>query len=281
MKFLAFYFVCLSFNALAQVNQKIQGKWAYYGEEFYKTLLSSRGSNDRSVFNKIFNENHSSALGKFDVINTQCLAGSKCYRHTSVGYERARQIMFGELDILKDEKGTYVRDVYCGKKFYFQNLEEVSRMHERVNIEHTWPQSKFNGNFPKDLQKSDMHHLYLADSKANAVRGNTPFGFLDSKLDNRMGADGCGQSMLGFINQEQVYTPPPHHRGNVARSLFYFSMHYNLGIGRAEELILRQWHKSDPVDEAEVSRHEAIARYQNVRNPFIDHPELVEKITDF
>jgi endonuclease I len=37
----------------------------------------------------------------------------------------------------------------------------------------------------------------------------------------------------------------------------------------------------DPIDEAEKTRHEIIAKYQKVRNPFIDFPELVEKIADF
>ncbi|MDR4968984.1 MAG: endonuclease, partial [Acholeplasmataceae bacterium] len=34
----------------------------------------------------------------------------------------------------------------------------------------------------------------------------------------------------------------------------------------------------DPVDSFEQNRNEIIFNYQNNRNPFIDHPELVEKI---
>lgn len=269
----------LSFSVFAQQDQKVSGKWAYYGEEFYATLASNKKF-ERTFFNKLFNENHSSAAGKFDVISSSCQHGRSCYRHTSVGYDRARKIMFGELDTLRDAQGTYVLDVYCGKKFYFRNLDEVSSMHDRVNIEHTWPQSKFNGNYPKDLQKSDMHHLWLTDSKANSVRGNTPFGFIGSSED-RMGGEGCGNSRMGLIDGNEVYTPPVPHRGNVARALFYFSMHYNLGISKAEEMIIRQWHKADPVDAAEIKRHEGIAKHQKVRNPFVDHPELVDRISDF
>lgn len=265
--------------AFGQQDQKLpNGKWAYYGEEFYLTLASKKGF-ERTLFNKIFNEAHQSVAGKFDVISTQCKSG--CYRHTSVGYDKARKIMFGELDTLRDAQGTYVLDVYCGKKFYFTNVDEVSSMHAQVNIEHTWPQSKFNGNYPKDMQKSDMHHLYLTDSQANSTRGNSPFGFVDSSED-RMGGEGCRASRHGFmIDGNDVYTPPAPHRGNVARALFYFSMHYNLGISKAEEMILRQWHKVDPVDANEIKRHEAIAKHQKVRNPFVDHPELVERISDF
>lgn len=268
-----------TFSVLAQQDQKLpDGKWAYYGEDFYRTLTTSKKF-QRAQFSKIFNEQHSTSKGKFDTISTQC-SNSNCYRHTSVGYDRARKIMFGELDVQRDSKGTYVVDVYCGKKFYYRNLDEVSEMHTIVNIEHTWPQSKFNGNFPKDMQKSDMHHLYLTDSYANNVRGNSPFGFVKINAD-LMGGEGCRKSREGLVDHSNVYTPPEEHRGNVARSLFYFSMHYNLQINQSEENTLRRWHKLDPIDADELRRHELIAKHQKVRNPFVDHPEIVDMITDF
>jgi endonuclease I len=37
----------------------------------------------------------------------------------------------------------------------------------------------------------------------------------------------------------------------------------------------------DPVDAEEIARHEVIAKYQKVRNPFVDFPQLVEKVADF
>ena len=86
---------------------------------------------------------------------------------------------------------------------------------------------------------------------------------------------------MGLINGNDVYTPPVPHRGNIARALFYFSMHYNLPISKAEETILREWNKNDPVDANEIRRHEGIAKYQKVRNPFVDHPELADRVSDF
>lgn len=278
MKLFSLLILVVSFTAFAQQDQKLaNGKWAYYGEEFYATLASNKKL-ERSLFNRIFNESHLSQKGKFDSITTDCQG--TCYRHTNVGYDHARKIMFGELDILRDSNGTYVVDVYCGKKFYFKSLEDVSRMGNEVNIEHTWPQSKFTGNYPKDMQKSDMHHLYLTDSRANSTRGNTPFGFVPTKA-NRYSENGCSHSRYGVIDGNEVYTPPAPHRGNVARALFYFSIRYNLGISKAEEMVLREWHKADPVDANEIRRHEGIAKYQKIRNPFIDHPEAVEKVSDF
>ena len=278
--FVGLVFVLLASSSFSQVDQKIGKNWAYYGSQFYATLNSGK-SFDRAIFHKIFNDNHIiMEKGQFDKIDQKCERGEICYRHESVGYDRARKIMFGELDTLRDNSGTYVLDVYCGKKFYFRSLDHVSSMHTEVNIEHTWPQSKFNKNFPKDMQKSDMHHLYLTDSRANSMRGNSPFGLVGHGED-RMGGEGCGKSRFGVTMAGDVYTPPVPHRGNVARALFYFSMHYNLPISSSEERILREWHKNDPVDENEIRRHELIAKHQKVRNPFIEYPQIVDRISDF
>lgn len=273
------FLLALSSPLLAQQDQKLpSGKWAYYGEEFYQSVASGKPL-ERPLFQKILNDSHSSSQGKFDVIQPNC-AGGNCFKHVVVGYDAARKIMFGELDIQKDSNGSFIIDVYCGKKFYFRDLEEVPNMHDKVNIEHTWPQSKFTSKYPKEMQKSDMHHLYLTDSHANSVRGNTPFGLVGMGL-NRMTTEGCDNSLVGFTDFAEVYTPPAPHRGNVARALFYFSMHYNLPITKKEEDSLRKWHKLDPVDAAEIKRHEGIAKHQKVRNPFVDHPELVDRVLDF
>ena len=153
-------------------------------------------------------------------------------------------------------------------------------MGNEVNIEHTWPQSRFNGNFDKNMQKSDLHHLYPTDSNANNRRANHEFGEVGENHDE-LNVHNCSSSKLSDFSGHFIFSPPQMHRGNVARSLFYFATRYKLFIGPAEEIILRLWHKNDPIDEAEKNRHEVIAKYQKVRNPFVDFPELVEKISDF
>jgi hypothetical protein len=39
-----------------------------------------------------------------------------------------------------------------------------------------------------------------------------------------------------------------------------------------------EWHVEDPVDDFESNRNDILYGYQSNRNPFIDHPELVERI---
>ena len=39
---------------------------------------------------------------------------------------------------------------------------------------------------------------------------------------------------------------------------------------------LLQWHEDDPVDDFERNRNDVIYSYQDNRNPFIDHPNLVD-----
>ncbi len=42
--------------------------------------------------------------------------------------------------------------------------------------------------------------------------------------------------------------------------------------------LLLKWHRQDPVSEKEITRNDAVYAHQRNRNPFIDHPEMVEYI---
>lgn len=265
----------ITLSALAGTSDKVGTRWAYYGEEFYTRLTSKKL--DKDFINSVLNSPHLPVKGGFDKIG-QCIG--QCYRHISVGYDEARKILFGEIQKEVDNRGTYVEDVYCGKKFHYRNLNDVSRMHTEVNIEHTWPQSKFSGRYEKGMQKSDLHHLYLTDSLANNRRGNHEFGIAGNRV-NELNVQNCSISKLVEDGGDMIFQPPTFHRGNVARSLFYFAVRYNMPITRDQEKALRQWHKEDPIDAEEIERHEIVVKHQMVRNPFIDHPELVDLIKDF
>ena len=70
-------------------------------------------------------------------------------------------------------------------------------------------------------------------------------------------------------------------RGNLARAYFYMSFLYRIQIQNSLEENLRAWHFEDPPDKMEEIRNSLIEQVQGNRNPFIDHPEAVERVRDF
>jgi deoxyribonuclease-1 len=272
-RFLLLVLVVISTAVQANPNQTLSnGNLAYYGQDFSPNM----GGDLKLALSKILSARHCSSPGKFDTIGS-CGRGTTTYQHTAVGYSRARVVMFGELDMKKDSRGTFVKEVYCRENVYFKDPQSISGMSNVVNIEHTWPQSKFNSQFNTELQKSDMHHLYPSNSKANSVRANHIFGEANGDANGQL----CDASHIDGNQGRFVFMPPSEHRGNVARALFYFSTRYNLPITQGEERVLRDWHEADPVDGTEVERNNLIAKHQFDRNPYVDFPELVERIQDF
>ena len=59
------------------------------------------------------------------------------------------------------------------------------------------------------------------------------------------------------------------------------SFQYQIHIQNKLEDRLRIWHFEDPPDKAENKRNSLIELVQGNRNPFIDHPEIVERRARF
>ncbi len=201
--------------------------------------------------------------------------------HECLGYSSARKFMYKQID---NENGA-VEGVYTGRIFpYVQGFRkeyidteeytvEETRERSFMNCEHTWPQSFFD---KKEPMRSDIFHLYPTDSDANSRRGSYPFGMVKNvkweQGDSKQGTD---------ANGKRVFEPRDSHKGNVARSIFYFSTCYSNKLDSYQESVLRKWHEQDPVDEEERERNRSVFQLQRNRNPFIDHPEWVSQISDF
>lgn len=197
--------------------------------------------------------------------------------HHAVGYSQARKDLLGHMAIRQDGNKYVVRDVYCESDYASPGLGKVPN-NSVINVEHTWPQSKFGGNGSRGEQKSDLHHLYPTDSQLNSIRGNYPFGIVVNETKKTK----CPQSKIGYdLNGQRVFEPPQAHKGNVARALFYFAVRYQMKIRTSEEEVLRQWHQEDPADQEEMTRNDQVEDFQGNRNPFIDQPQLVNVIADF
>ena len=70
-------------------------------------------------------------------------------------------------------------------------------------------------------------------------------------------------------------------RGEASRAYLYMSFQYKIPLEESLEDSLRTWHFEDPPDEWEEKRNDLIEIVQGNRNPFIDQPELVERVKDF
>lgn len=160
------------------------------------------------------------------------------------------------------------------------------------NRQHIW--SKSHG-FKKESQHAytDIHHIVAADSSVNTDRSDNDFadgGAVDSE---------CSQCREGVGTWE----PPATVKGDIARMMFYMATRYegNDGSGTPDlELVKRtdtprtsfedgyghfgdlctllELHEKDAVSEKERNRNNVIHSWQGNRNPFIDHPEFVQKI---
>lgn len=236
-----------------------------------KTLLFLLLFSTTSVF--------ANTQAEYDYYYSEITAMTKKGHHPLTSYSQARKYIMQRVHLKQDNSGYYVEDVYCHIDFRKQIGPNRMPSHTDINIEHTWPQSRFNTTQSKSFQKADLHHLYPTESRANSTRGNVIFQELNSNNGDPL--DGCSDSMAGYTSGGRGFEPPEDHKGNVARALFYFSLRYNISISHVEEVILRAWNVNDPVDSAELKRNDIIEDIQGNRNPFIDDAELAQLITDF
>lgn len=208
--------------------------------------------------------------GLFDEPLKTALRSFTTTGYIQLGYDLARDKMFETVD---DYGGDTIECVYIGRKI--KATTRTQAQNQNFNTEHTLPQSFFNS---ADPMVSDLFHLFPTDATPNSARSNYDFGLPISNITYNVGGSKLGKD----FENETVFEPRDVHKGNVARSLFYFCVKYtnNLGgyMGTKQEGILRQWNVFDTVDARERLRNTRIKSFQNVYNPFIDHPELVDRI---
>jgi len=217
----------------------------------------------------------------FDTLADTCPTNATCTsQRRDQTYTEARKIMFGNLFLETLGPGRYaVKEVYCNivvdeTKGVGPNKIPSGNF---INCEHTWPQSKFTKEFSSELQKSDLHHLFPSDMRANSTRSNNPFANVDGKATHAQ----CQDSKIGVALDNpsiRSFEPPSEHKGNVARAIYYFSTRYKINIDATQAKYLKIWNEEDPVDMEELERNESIMKLQGNRNPFIDYPELMTRL---
>ena len=157
------------------------------------------------------------------------------------------------------------------------------------NREHVWAKSR--GDFGTAIgEGTDVHNLRASNIQVNTTRLNYSFDdCTSSSCDNTYGNYFSGSAL--------IFEPRDEDKGDVARIIFYMDVRYEgdngeLDLEMTESVLstssklprhgvrstLLEWHELDPVDDFERNRNDVIYTYQGNRNPFIDHPELVDYI---
>ena len=130
------------------------------------------------------------------------------------------------------------------------------------NREHVWPQSML----ANTEQKADPHNLKPANPSINSSRGNSKFAI--------------GTGSYGVV--EGGFFPGEADKGDIARIVMFMHVKYNLNINLVGNInILLKWHQQDPVDTFESNRNDVMYSDTKNRNPFIDYPDLANRIFGF
>lgn len=259
----------------------------YYPTQYQKQFEEQTLTNDelKTALFTVLNSYHQVQDNAPDILDCSPEKNddSNCHRQRMLSYKEARKYLFGQIYLKTDHNGYYVKDIYCGD-IITESMDKIGPNSipttKYINTEHTWPQSKFSTNFPKDLQRSDLHHLFPTNSRANSIRSSFNFSEVDGDELEDCTSSSIGVALHG-TSSRTFFSPPENVRGDIARALFYFSVRYQLPISATEEASLKTWHKDDPVSADEVERNQAVYEIQGNRNPFIDYAELVDLIDDF
>jgi len=203
--------------------------------------------------------------------------------HNQLTYSTARMYLYNYID---NQNNTIV-DVYAGYEKAW-TYGGTGTNPTPLNCEHTIPQSLFSSAYP---MQSDLHHLYPVHSSWNSTRNNNPFADINDAETVKWMISNTSQTTMPTSNIDEYseysdgkFEPREVHKGNLARSMFYFYTMYPSQAGDialvADPDLLYKWHLDDPVDAVELQRNTAIQTYQGTKNPYVEMPELVVRAFD-
>lgn len=186
---------------------------------------------------------------------------------------------------------------------FTQMIGSASAESQGWNREHVMPQSSFNSNYP---MYSDLFFVIPTDARINQLRSNYPYGIGGTTnfhtFTNTSKINNCAIPNATYTGR--VYEPINEFKGDVARMLLYFVVRYQGKLGGfnfntnvdptkdqnplngTEEQafekwyiqMLMSWSSADPVSQREIDRNNYVYTIQKNRNPFVDHPEWIDKI---
>jgi len=280
-----------SIAAFEMNREKIQdNNTLYYNEKkdmkerkhYYKSVVNA-GGNYFSLYHRLIKRTHKRILPYF-ISKDQFL-----YTWVDMHPDGAvKSIYSGE----KKDPKTLIKEDYATIKNRFiefqqllktaSHLEDLDKKVKNIeteykfNTEHIVPVSWYGG---KEPMKGDLHHLFVCQPECNTIRSNFPyddFSFYVPESPNEQIQNRCG------IAKESRFEPEDG-KGAAARAMLYFLLRYPGEIKKSfrrqiDLSLLIYWHKKFEVTLYEKHRNLAIYRIQGNRNPFIDFPDLAEKM---
>ena len=241
-----------------------------------------------SVFAAIPDGYYDDAIGLSGNELQQALA--TIINHTDPGYSSLWTI-YQSTDLRDDGK---IWDMYSATSNFTYGSDQCgtySGEGDCYNREHSIPKSWVKGS-----EYSDAHIVVPTDGYINGRRGNYPFGevgsttYVSANSFSKVGT--CTTS--GYSGT--VFEPNDEYKGDFARIYFYAATRYCNAISSWDngenifttsfphltswhKAMMLRWHQLDPVSQKEIDRNDAVyASKQKNRNPFVDHPELVDLI---
>lgn len=163
---------------------------------------------------------------------------------------------------------------------------------------------------------SDLYHVRPCNSIVNTARGDAPFVDFDhSDFSSykssvvevgdsgpyKLKIYGARKNESGNYEYAHYVEPADEFKGDIARIVAYIYMHYNTNdltpserksmtggltltkvigfstVAKAKA-ILKEWNELDPPSEVEKRRNHTVQQIQGNRNPFVDYPDLINKV---
>lgn len=205
----------------------------------------------------------------------------------TAGYKEAKAYMFSRADNVTCNGGPGILTFYSqvcvngtsGNGTAYKELGDRNDdgvVDTFVNAEHIWPQGYFRRALP---MASDLHQLASTFVTPNSRRSNLRFAKVTAVRYSTSAGSKLGKE--GFEPADAV-------KGNAARAMLYFMVRYydkniRLGMNYSDFWISRvplllEWNRQDPPDAAERRRNDLVQAFQGNRNPFIDNPDLADRI---
>eukprot|EP01080_Neovahlkampfia_damariscottae_P010237 gene10237-2657_t len=216
-------------------------------------------------------------------------------KHKKLPYHKVWSA-FEQLDT-NEKCGRGIEDIYSKNCWLPGNQRKggqqcnrlVYRENQCYNREHSWPKSWWGGS-QRLKSYTDLHHLFPTDGYVNFRRGNLPLGEVIAPI-RFQSTNGAKVGKCRHNPRKLCFEPSFEYHGDLARVYFYMSFRYmndfkcckKEGIRNSEMEpwllnTLKKWHVEDPVSSKEKRRNDKIHMIQGNRNPFVDHPNWVEKI---